>query len=52
MMDPMHPDHPSSINRFDAFGDYEYVDTSPPQNPPSFESLKCEHLKSFHLING
>ena len=44
MMEPTHPGHPSSINRFDAFGDYDYVDTSPPQNAPSFESLKCEEL--------
>ena len=35
-------DHPSSINRFDAFGDYDYVDTSHhvTHNTPNFESLK------------
>ena len=44
MVGPQHPEHPSSINRFDAFGDYDYVDTSPPLNAPSFESLRCEKI--------
>ena len=50
MMDPMHPEHPSSINRFDAFGNYDYVDTSPPHNVPSFESLKCEQFCDNHIL--
>ena len=41
-------DHPSSINRFDAFGDYDYVDTSHhvTHNTPNFESLKGVNLRN------
>ena len=50
MVGPQHPEHPSSINRFDAFGDYDYVDTSPPLNAPNFESLRCEKL--HEIVRG
>jgi hypothetical protein len=32
MMGLNHPEHPESIDRFDAFGDYDYIDTSNPTN--------------------
>ena len=40
LMSALHPAHPVSINRFDAFGDYEYIDTSPPQLEQSDWSLR------------
>ena len=39
-MSALHPAHPDSINRFDAFGDYEYIDTSPSQLEQSDWSLR------------